>query len=258
MHPSDLPLWPAAAAPASPMIEVAGLTKVYGTHVALRGVSLTVPAGAVLTVVGHNGSGKTTLLRLLATLARPTAGGGRIGGHSLVDERERVRHLIGLVGHGSQLYDDLTAVENLVFAGALADAPPDRPRVTAALARVGLEGQADTRVRELSSGMRRRVALARAMLRQPKVLLLDEPFAGLDQDSTKRVQDYLHGFREAGGCAVLVTHSLSRALSVADSVAILAGGRLAAHEPRATLTEEMLQRLYLATAEVGEAGEAGA
>ncbi len=235
------------------MIEVAGLTKVYGRHVALRGVSLTVPGGAILTVVGENGSGKTTLLRLLATLARPTAGRGRIGSHDLVDERDHVRRLIGLVAHGTQLYDDLTAAENLSFAGAIADAPPDRSEVIAVLARVGLETQARTRVRELSSGMRRRLAFARAMLRHPRVLLLDEPFAGLDQASTKRVEDYLHGFKEAGGCAVLVTHSLGRALAVADSVAILAGGRLAAHEARAGLTEERLQELYLATTDVGEA-----
>ena len=248
---------PCPSTPDPPMIEVTGLTKVYGTYVALRGVSLTVPAGAVLTVVGHNGSGKTTLLRLLATLARPTAGRGRIGGHDLVDERDGVRRLIGLVAHGTQLYDDLTAAENLSFASAIADAPPARGEVIAVLARVGLDAQARTRVRELSSGMRRRLALARVMLRRPKVLLLDEPFAGLDQDSTKRVEDYLHGFREAGGCAVLVTHSLGRALAVADSVAILAGGRLAAHEPRASLTEGRLQRLYLATTEVGEAGESG-
>lgn len=240
-----------------PMIEVAGLTKVYGTYAALRGVNLTVPAGAVLTVLGHNGSGKTTLLRLLATLVRPTAGGGRIGGHDLVEERDRVRRVIGLVAHGTQLYDDLTAAENLSFAGAVAGVSPDRSEVTAVLARVGLEAQAGTRVRELSSGMRRRVALARTILRHPRVLLLDEPFAGLDQDSTKRVEDYLHGFREAGGSAVVVTHSLGRALAVADSVAILAGGRLAAHEPRATLTEKGLQQLYLATTETGDVGEVG-
>ena len=95
------------------MIEVSRLTKVYGASVALRGVTLSVPPGHVLSVLGHNGSGKTTLLRLLATLARPTAGSGRIGGHDLVRERDEVRRLVGLVGHGTQLYDDLTASENL-------------------------------------------------------------------------------------------------------------------------------------------------
>jgi heme ABC exporter ATP-binding subunit CcmA len=227
------------------MIEVSGLTKVYGRSAALRGVTLAVPAGTVLTVLGHNGSGKTTLLRLLATLTRPTAGSGTIAGHDLVADRDEVRRLVGLVGHGTQLYDDLTAVENLRFTAVLHDAPTDAPAAEAALARVGLNGPAGTRVRELSSGMRRRVALARVMLRRPRVLLLDEPFAGLDQDSAKRLEGFLHEFRAEGGAAVVVTHSLGRALALADRVAILAGGRLAVDQPRGALTEETLGRLYL-------------
>ena len=231
------------------MIEVSRLTKVYGRTVALRGVSLTVPAGTVLTVLGHNGSGKTTLLRVLATLTHPTAGSGRIGGHDLVADRDEIRRLVGLVGHGTQLYDDLTALENLRFAAALHDLPADPASADAALARVGLEAQAGIRVRELSSGMRRRVALARVMLRRPRVLLLDEPFVGLDPDGTKRLEAYLHEFRAEGGAAVLVTHGLARGLALADRIAILAGGRLAVEQARGTLTEEALGQLYLAATE---------
>jgi heme exporter protein A len=231
------------------MIEVSGLSKVYGGHAALAGVSLTVPRGSVLTVLGPNGSGKTTLLRVLATLARPTAGGGRVAGHDLVSERDAVRRRIGVVGHGTQLYGDLTPVENLAFAAALAAVPHDRRTIAAALARVGLEAVAHVRVRDLSSGMQRRIALARAMLRSPDVLLLDEPFTGLDQDSLKRFEESLHTFRDAGGTALLVTHSLGRGLRLADRVVILAGGRLAADEPRERLTDQTLQRLYAATTE---------
>ncbi len=231
------------------MIEVARLTKVYGAQAALHDVSLSVPAGTVLTVFGHNGSGKTTLLRLLATLVRPTAGSGRIGGHDLVADREGVRRLIGVVGHGTHLYDDLTPLENLAFAAALDRQPPDREALAGALARVGVEAQAAVRVRELSSGMRRRVALARAILRRPRVLLLDEPFAGLDQDGVKRLEAYIHEFKAAGGTAVAVTHSLGRGLALADRIAILAGGRLVVNEPRGTLTQETLQRLYLTATE---------
>jgi heme exporter protein A len=234
------------------MIEVHGLTKAYGATVALRDLGLTVPAGSILTVIGHNGSGKTTLLRVLATLARPSAGHGRIAGHDLVRERDAVRRVIGLVGHGTQLYDDLTALENLAFAAALAGVPGGRPRLAAVLGRVGLEPHAGTRVRALSSGMRRRLALARVMLGAPKVLLLDEPFAGLDQESGKRLEDHLHAFRAEGGTAVVVTHSLTRGLAVADRVAILAGGRLVADEPRERLTPDGLSRLY-ATATEGAA-----
>jgi heme exporter protein A len=210
-----------------------------------------VAAGQVLTVLGHNGSGKTTLVRLLATLARPTAGRGRIAGHDLVDERDAVRRVVAVVGHSTHLYDDLTPGENLAFAEALAGRRPDQARIDAALGRVGIDGQAGARVRALSSGLRRRVALARAMLAEPRVLLLDEAFAGLDQDSTKRLEDYLLAFKASGGAAVVVTHSLGRALAIADRVAVLAGGRIAADAARASLTEEALQRLYLGATEAG-------
>jgi heme ABC exporter ATP-binding subunit CcmA len=233
------------------MIEVARLTKVYGAQVALRDVTLAVPAGHVLTVLGHNGSGKTTLLRVLATLVRPTAGSARIGGHDVVGDREAVRRLVGVVGHGTQLYDDLTAAENLAFALALDGRPADPDAGLAALARAGLDAQAATRVRSLSSGMRRRVALARLMLRRPRVLLLDEPFSGLDQDGVKRLEEYIHGVTADGGSAVVVTHNLDRGLELADRVAILAGGRLAVSEPRGTLTPDGLQRLYRAATEGG-------
>jgi ABC-type multidrug transport system ATPase subunit len=105
------------------------------------------------------------------------------------------------------------------------------------------------RVRELSTGMRRRVALARIMLRRPRVLLLDEPFSGLDQDGSKRLEEYIGEFRAEGGAALLVTHSLPRGLALGDSVAVLAGGRLAAHEPSSALTEERLRQLYLTAVE---------
>jgi heme ABC exporter ATP-binding subunit CcmA len=233
------------------MIETTRLTKVYGGHAALRDVTLTVEAGTVLAVLGHNGSGKTTLLRLLATLARPTAGAGRVGGHDVVRDRDAVRRLIGVVGHGSWLYDDLTAAENLAFAAALHEVPIARHAIGEVLAVVGLEAHAGTRVRELSSGMRRRVALARVMLRRPRVLLLDEPFGGLDEDGVKRLEEYVREFTTAGGTAVLVTHSLVRGLALAHRIAILAGGRLAVHEPRGALSHETLQQLYLTATEGG-------
>ena len=228
------------------MIEVAGLAKVYAGQAALRGVSLTVPAGSILAVLGHNGSGKTTLVRILATLTRPTAGGGRVAGHDLVREREAVCRDVALAGHETQLYDDLTVGENLRFAAELAGRPQGADRVAAALARVGLHSHADVRVRALSSGMRRRVSLARAMLKEARVLLLDEPFAGLDHQGIAQLEDFLRRFKEAGGSGIVVTHSQSRALAVADQVAVLAAGRLTGRVAGAGVTEAALHHLVRA------------
>jgi heme exporter protein A len=234
------------------MIDVSRLTKAYGSQPVLREVSFSVPAGSVLTVLGPNGSGKTTLLRLLATLTRPTAGSGRIAGYDLVGDRDAVRRLVGLVGHGTHLYDDLTAIENLAFAAALAHLPADRGAVLAALASVGAEGHGTVPARQLSSGMRRRVAVARALLARPRLLLLDEPFAGLDHDGAKRLEATLHAFKAAGGTTVYVTHNLARGVALADRVLILSGGRSVVNEPRGVITPDDLQRLYLAAVE-GEA-----
>lgn len=230
----------------APAIEVARLSKVFGVHVALREVNFTLPRGAILVVLGPNGAGKTTLVRVLATLVRPTAGTARVGGFDLLQERDRIRRLIGVAGHASQLYPDLTPLENLAFAAALRGLPTDPRELRAALSQVGLEAQADLRVRQLSTGMQRRATLARALLGDPEVLLLDEPFTGLDQESLKRLEARLQAFRARGGAAVLVTHSLARGLAVADRVLLLAGGRVVADEPRGELTEAGLRHLYAA------------
>ena len=234
---------------ADPVIEVVGLTKRYGAQAALRGVDLRVPAGSILTVLGHNGSGKTTLVRILATLVRPTAGSARVAGHDVVRERLAVRRAIALVGHDSQLYDDLTAGENLAFAAALGGCPASPDRLPNILAKVGLDGVGSARVRTLSSGMRRRLSLARALLREVPVLHHDEPFSGLDHDGSKRLEDLLHGFRAGGGTAVLVTHSLGRALAVADQVVVLSSGRVTGRAARTEVTEAGLERLALAAAD---------
>lgn len=231
------------------LISVSELRKVFGTTLVLAGVSLDVRGGETVALLGPNGAGKTTLLKILATLARPTRGSARVGGHDCVRAPECVRALIGVVAHGTYVYDDLTARENLRFWTTFAGAPASAADIRAALAEVELDHCADDRVRTFSVGMKRRLALARLGLARPHVLLLDEPFAGLDQRARKWLEARLEAFKAAGGAALMVTHSFGRELGIADRIAILAGGRIALDMPRAQLAPGDLQRLYAVHAE---------
>ncbi|MBI3975830.1 MAG: heme ABC exporter ATP-binding protein CcmA [Armatimonadetes bacterium] len=211
-----------------PAVETRSLARRFGTTRALRDLSLTVPAGSALLVVGPNGAGKTTLLRLLATALRPTAGGGTVFGCDLVREAEAVRRATVLVGAGGGMYGALSGEENLAFAAAMSGAPVGSALETAALlARVGLARVARQPVRTYSQGMRRRLALARAWLLRPRLLLLDDPFGGLDAEGTALVDALVAEVRAAGGAAVLATHEWERGLPLADRVIALADGRQA-------------------------------
>ena len=232
-----------------PIIRVTDVRKVFGLVPVLDGVTLEVRGGEAVALLGANGAGKTTLLKILATLLRPTRGTASVAGHDVVREPEAVRALIGVVAHGAWVYDDLTARENLTFwatLGGLATGPDD---VAAALAGVGLERAADARVRTFSAGMKRRLSLARVMLGRPRVLLLDEPFAGLDQRARKWLEGRLEAFKAAGAALLMVTHSLGRELGVADRLAVLAGGRIALDTARGSLGPDDVLRLYAAHAE---------
>jgi heme ABC exporter ATP-binding subunit CcmA len=236
---------------AEPLIRITDVRKVFGAQAVLGGVSLEVRRGEAVALLGGNGAGKTTLLKIVATVMRPTAGAVRVGGHDCVREAEAVRRLIGFAGHGAWVYDDLTARENLRFWTTLNGGAAPDDELGAALAAVDLERVAGTRVRSFSAGMKRRLALARLTLSRPAALLLDEPFAGLDQRAKKWLEGYLETFKGRGGALLMVTHSLGRELGVADRIAILAGGRIALDSARAGLEPDDLQRLYAAHAEEG-------
>jgi heme exporter protein A len=162
-----------------------------------------------------------------------------------------VRRQIGFAGHGAWVYDELTAGENLRFWTALAGRRASDSDLAAALAAVDLDRVGAARVRTFSAGMKRRLSLARLTLFQPTVLLLDEPFAGLDQRAKKWLEGQLETFKSRGGALLMVTHSFGRELDVADRIAILAGGRIALDTPRGGLQADDLQRLYAAHAEDG-------
>jgi heme ABC exporter ATP-binding subunit CcmA len=226
------------------MVAATGLRKRFGASLVLDDLSLAVGPGECVALLGPNGSGKSTLLRILATVLRPTAGSLFIGGVDALARPESARPLIGMLGHGSYVYDDLTALENLRFWAVLSGQDASAPRLGAALEAVNLDGVAGERARTFSAGMKRRLGLARVLLGRPPLLLLDEPFTGLDRQGRKWAQDVLQELRDRGAAILLATHSLGTGLELASRVAILSGGRLAVDCPAEQLSGDDLRDLY--------------
>jgi heme ABC exporter ATP-binding subunit CcmA len=233
------------------LVRARGLRKTYGGHRVLDAIDLDIRAGEAVALLGTNGAGKTTLLRIFATLARPTGGQVHVAGADCAREPEAARRQLGFLAHGSWLYEDLTALENLRFWTTLAGLASDGPALRAALGAVDLERWSDARVRTFSAGMKRRLSIARLVIARPRVLLLDEPFTGLDQWGSKWLEEHLQAFKSAGGALLMSTHSFGRGFGVADRAAILAGGRIAADVSVAALGAEGVRRLYALTVEDG-------
>jgi heme ABC exporter ATP-binding subunit CcmA len=185
-------------------------------------------------VVGPNGSGKTTLLRLLATALRPTSGVASVFGHDLVRNADAVRRIVALVGTSPGVYDLLTPQENLRFAAAMTGRPHEP--VDRWLERVGLAGVTHRPVRTLSSGMKRRLALARAWLAAPRLLLLDEPYSGLDRDGISLVDTIVTDTTRRGGSVVIATHEWERGVKAANTVMALMRGQSVEVAPAAQLS----------------------
>ena len=210
----------------SPLLQATAVERRFGAARVLRGVSLTVHSGECHLVVGPNGAGKSTLLRILAGLARPSAGTVRIGG-AAPGEGPVVRRDVGFLSHQSLLYDDLTAAENLGFAARLYGLPDGPGLVRRGLAAVGLSDRADEPVRRLSRGLMQRVAIARAVLHAPQLLLLDEPFTGLDPVATGQVVAVLRAELSLGRALILVSHDVREAWPLATHAHALIGGAMA-------------------------------
>ncbi|HEX8242975.1 MAG TPA: heme ABC exporter ATP-binding protein CcmA [Longimicrobium sp.] len=227
----------------APAVEARGLEKWYGPLPAVRGVDFSLARGEFLTVFGPNGAGKTTLLRMLCGAVKPTRGTVLVGGHDVAGE-DGARRRIGLLSHQTFLYPGLTAAENLDFYGRLYGLRDRRARVDAALESVGLRGRSGDRVRTFSRGMQQRLALARTLLHEPQVVLLDEPYTGLDPHAAAMLRDVLDRLRDGRTTVVLVTHNLSQGLEQADRVVVQVGGRWVSDEPRAALDAAAFERLY--------------
>ena len=210
-------------APEAPAIAVHGVRVAFGPTVVLRGAELRVPWGGRLALLGPNGAGKSTLLRAIATLSRPTAGFVQIAGRDAFAEPSVVRRLIGVVAHQTYLYDELTALENLRFYADLYDLPDAARHAEAILDRVGLTARRNVRAGSLSRGQQQRLTLARALLHDPPILLLDEPDTGLDLAAFGLLESLLLGEERT---VVMTTHNLRQAARLCDRYAILSGGRI--------------------------------
>ncbi len=252
---------PVRAQDGTPMIALSKLTKSFGSKYALRGVDLRVMPGESLVIFGPNGAGKSTLIRILSSLSRPSSGTVHIGGLDLATHADGIRRYLGVVSHAPLLYDSLTAEENLRFFAGLYGMSKPEPRIAAMLEQVGLTTRRGDLVRTFSRGMVQRLAIARALLHDPLLLLLDEPDTGLDPQAAEMLHDLLvqvsRGAEERRAAPssgmptpppqrtlVTVTHSLERGLAIADRMVILANGRLVFEADARGMTAADFRPLY--------------
>jgi heme exporter protein A len=226
------------------MITTKKLVKRFGLKAVLRGVDFEVQPGEFVALLGPNGAGKTTFLRILASLSRPSLGEVRVAGYRLPNEAAAVRARLGVVSHLPLLYGDLTAEENLRFYGRLYGIPDLEPRITEVLEMVGLDARRRDLVRTFSRGMQQRLAIGRAVLHDPDVMLFDEPYTGLDQDASSMLDEVLKTVAARGRTVVMTSHDLARAEDLATRFDILSRGVINASTSRAELKSSNLLTFY--------------
>ncbi|MFQ5947005.1 MAG: ABC transporter ATP-binding protein [Anaerolineae bacterium] len=214
----------------TPAVSTLGLSKSFGSILAVDGLQIDVSPGEILAILGPNGAGKTTTVRMLGSILQPTAGTASVAGLDVVDEAQRVRRRVGLLTEFPGLYLRMPTLEYLVFFGGMYGLPPEETarRGRRLLGDVGLQAVETERLGTFSKGMRQKVALVRALLHEPLVLLLDEPTSAMDPRSAKTVRDLIRELRAQGRCIVLCTHNLAEAEALADRIAIISKGRIVA------------------------------
>lgn len=209
------------------MINVHALTKTFGYKPVLKSLNLEVSRGEFVALMGPNGAGKTTLLRILSTLAKPTFGQVHVAGHPLPAGASEVRRRLGVVSHHTLIYGDLTAEENLRFYARIYGLTNFETRVSEVLEQVGLAHRRRDLARTFSRGMQQRLAIARAVLHNPEVMLFDEPYTGLDQDASNMLDGVLRTVAAQGRTVLMTTHDLPRGFALADRIVILSRGVIA-------------------------------
>ena len=219
------------------MIHVHDITKDFGSMTVLDNVNFSVKGGEFLTIVGPNGAGKTTLIKIMATLVNATGGTVEIGGFDVKKSPEKVRGIIGVISHNTYLYNELTAGENLKFFGKMYAIPEIDRRVDEVLGDTGLADRKHDRVGTFSRGMKQRLSIARAILHKPSVLLLDEPYTGLDQQASASLESVLNSLTGSGITTIMISHDLKRGLALADQVMIMASGTVMYHAPASEVAD---------------------
>lgn len=224
-------------------VRASGLTKQFGQRKALDGVSFDLPEGAFMSVFGPNGAGKSTLLRILSTLARPTGGSAQVMGLDLKENADEIRGQLGLIGHNSMLYPDLTAEENLLFFAELYGVPDSQKRVAEMLQAVELKSRRLDPVRTYSRGMTQRLAIARALIHNPSLVFLDEPYSGLDPHAMDVLDQLIMQHRDSR-TFIMVSHDLAKGYEMCTHALVLARGKVVAFGSKQELPLEQLESIY--------------
>ncbi len=233
-----------------PYIEAKGLVKKFGHKTALRSVDISLKEGDSLALFGPNGAGKSTLIQVLCSLLLPTSGSVRIAGYEAPRDREALHQIIGLIGHQTFLYPDLTANENLKFYGAMYGVARLKDRIPEVLDLVGLSAYRNDVVQSFSRGMQQRLSIGRAIIHDPMILFLDEPFTGLDQQGSEDFLKLILQFRDQGKTVIMASHQLHLGLELCDRAAILKSGKIVYLQDVAHISENDFKQIY--SRKVGE------
>ncbi|MBI4649706.1 heme ABC exporter ATP-binding protein CcmA [Candidatus Desantisbacteria bacterium] len=226
------------------IIQIENLTKNFGNKKVLKGISLNLKKGETLGLFGPNGAGKTTLLKILSTLSKPTSGTVKIAGFTPHEHEEELRRSIGIISHDSFIYNNLTAWENLLFYSKLYDVQDPIVRAERVLTEVGLFERKNDLARTFSRGMQQRLTIARALLHNPEIIFLDEPYTGLDQHATQLLSDLLKRLYEEKRTIILITHDLSIGYKVSNILSILVNGQIVFLEKCRNIKEDDFIKIY--------------
>lgn len=230
-------------------IQAEGLKKSFGNFDALRGIDLHVKRGEFMTIFGPNGAGKTTLIKLLATLTSPTSGTLSVYGYDVRKDVNNIRSVIGVISHDPYLYDNLSAFENIKFFGTLYGLDDVDNRARSVIKQVGLEKRMNDLVRTFSRGMKQRLTVARAIVHEPKILLLDEPYTGLDQHGAEIFGEMLSDLKSQRRTILMTTHNIDEGLELSDRIGILAKGKIVFDCSKTEIQRSGFKDLYISKVE---------